>query len=306
MSQQKIQRGVVRLAQFSLSTTHHRVVTFGLLMGLLYLPNWLGILVPSALQGSANLLFNLGALYLGLDRLWRQRTSLAKTTTTEEERLTGYLIIFGTAALFPFCFSSTSLKALLWGVILIGIAYSSWGIQFFKTHRVSSILILLSLYPDWVYLFREVWIMITPSHYLDNLMASAGSLALQAIGQPAIAKAFVIELPTGAVQIGFVCNGFEMAVTMAGASLLMGLWLKQSRLIILSMIAIGVVLALVFNVPRIVLLTIAVVYWGKDSFEFWHGPWGGQIFSTILFTVYYYTIMWMVERQSAKPKSSAS
>ena len=42
---------------------------------------------------------------------------------------------------------------------------------------------------------------------------------------------------------------------------------------------IGIVLALAFNVPRIVLMTLAVVYWGKDAFEFWHGAWGGQIFS---------------------------
>ncbi|MGV0024923.1 cyanoexosortase C [Phormidesmis priestleyi] len=300
MNQQKIQRGVVRLTSLSLSTPHHRIVTFGLLMGLFYLPDWLRIVGGSAFSGSANLFFNFGCLYLGIDRLWRHRTSLSNTTAAEEERLTGYLIIFGAAAFLPFCLSSVSLKALLWAVILICIAYSSWGIGFFKTHRTAILLILMSLYPNWTYLFREVWVMSTPPHTLDNFMAWAGSIALQAIGQPAIAKQFVIELPKGAVQVGFVCNGFEMAVTLAGASLLLGLWLKQTRLVILAMITVGVVLALAFNVPRIMLLTIASVYWGKASFDFWHGPWGGQMFSTVLFTVYYYMVMWIVEKQTKK------
>jgi len=302
MNQQKIQQGVVRLAQFSFCTPHHRIVTFSLLMGLFYLPAWLTVTVDISLQGSFDLFFNLGFLYLGLDHLWKHRKLLTRMVASDEERLTGYLIIFGSVALFPVCFSSVSLKALLWAVILIGVAYSSWGIRFFKNYASQSVLILVSFYPNWTYAIREVWKATTPTHYLENLMAWAGSLALQAIGQPAIAKEFIIELPAGAVQIGFVCNGFEMAVTMAGASLLMGLCLKQSRLIILTMITVGVMLALVFNVPRIMLLTIASVYWGKDSFEFWHGPWGGQIFSTILFTVYYYAVMWIVEQQPVKPK----
>ena len=54
---------------------------------------------------------------------------------------------------------------------------------------------------------------------------------------------------------------------------------------------IGIVLALAFNVPRIVLMTLAVVYWGKDAFEFWYGAWGGQIFSAIVMTTYYQIIM---------------
>ncbi len=300
MIQQKIQRGVVRLAQFSSCTPHHRIVTFGLLMGLFYLPDWVKIAVNSSLHGSANLFFNIGFLYLGLDHLWRHRKSLAQMVASDEERLTGYLIIFGSAALFPFCFSSVSLKALLWTVILVGIAYSSWGIRFFKNYALQSVLIVVSLYPNWTYALREVWIALTPPHTLDNFMAWSGSLALQAIGQPAIAKQFVIELPTGAVQVGFSCNGFEMAVTMAGASLLMGLWLKQSRLNTIAMVVVGVMLALIFNIPRIMLLTIASVYWGKDSFDFWHGTWGGQIFSTILFTVYYYAVMWIMNQQTVK------
>lgn len=300
MNQQKIQRGIVHLARLSIRTPHHQIVTFGLLMGLLYLPDFLRELGKATLGGSTNLFFNFGFLYLGVDRLWRNRTSLAKVLPTDEERLTGYLIIFSSAALMPFCLSSISLRALLWAVILIGIAYSSWGIAFLKTYYLASVLILLSFYPNWIYLLAEVWRLATPPEYLEKLMAWVGGLALHAIGQPAIVKGIMIELPTGAVQVGYGCNGFEMAVTVGAASLLLGLWYKQSRLNIVAMVAVGIGLALIFNIPRIMLLTIASVYWGKDSFEFWHGAWGGQIFSTILFTVYYYTVMWIMNQQTVK------
>ena len=83
-----------------------------------------------------------------------------------------------------------------------------------------------------------------------------------------------------------------MAVTIGGGGFLLGIFLKQRRSTILCWMTIGIVLALAFNVPRIVLMTLAVVYWGKDAFEFWHGAWGGQIFSAIVMTTYYQIIMW--------------
>jgi exosortase/archaeosortase family protein len=66
----------------------------------------------------------------------------------------------------------------------------------------------------------------------------------------------------------------------------------------LGFIVIGVVASFIFNVPRVMLLAIASVYWGHGAFEFWHGPWGGQLFSGILFMVYYYLVMWLANRQS--------
>jgi len=64
-----------------------------------------------------------------------------------------------------------------------------------------------------------------------------------------------------------------------------------------------VVLALIFNVPRIMLLAIAAVYWGETSFKFWHGPWGGQMFSGVLFTVYYYAVMGLANRTTGKVRA---
>ncbi len=100
------------------------------------------------------------------------------------------------------------------------------------------------------------------------------------------------------------CNGFDMALTMAVAGLIMGLFLKQNWLRILGFIAIGIVASLIFNVPRVMLLAVASVYWGHSWFQFWHGPWGGQLFSGVLFTVYYYLVMWLANRQSRAGSSA--
>jgi exosortase/archaeosortase family protein len=62
----------------------------------------------------------------------------------------------------------------------------------------------------------------------------------------------------------------------------------------------GAVLAYVLNIPRIVLVTYAAVYWGPYWFNFWHHSWGAQIFVGAMFTVYYYIVMWMVDEPAEK------
>jgi hypothetical protein len=50
----------------------------------------------------------------------------------------------------------------------------------------------------------------------------------------------------------------------------------------------------------VMLLAIASVYWGKASFEFWHGPIGGQMFAMVLFTIFHYMVMYVVGRSGQK------
>ncbi|NJL38340.1 MAG: exosortase/archaeosortase family protein [Leptolyngbyaceae cyanobacterium SM1_4_3] len=59
-------------------------------------------------------------------------------------------------------------------------------------------------------------------------------------------------------------------------------------------------MALVLNIPRITLVTLASVYWGQYWFDFWHGSWGSQIFMSVVFTIYYYIIMGVAKRRSPK------
>jgi len=282
-------------------TTHGRIVLCGLLVGLCYLPVWLMAFATRAATGSSSLLMMLAVIYLASQDLWKHRREIARSLVSDEDRLLGHTLIISGCTVFPFCRFALWSQAMIWLLVLVGIAISSGGLSFFKKYPVPLLLIPLSVYPKPAVTIQLIWEAITPHHMLENFMAWAGGFALRVIGQPAVSSEAFITLPTGAVQVAWVCNGFNMAMTMAAASLILGLFLKQSWIKMLVIVLIGFFLALALNVPRVVLMTMAAVYWGKESFDFWHGPLGGQILSGLLFTIYYYVVMAVVR---GRPKRS--
>ena len=284
----------------SLKTTHGRIVLCGLFVGLCYFPAWCFDLIGRAVQGSTGLILITGILYLGIRQLWEQRQQLTKLVAADEDRLLGHLFILSGVVLFPFCRFALWSQAVLWGLILIGIACSTYGVSFFRRYALSALLIAFSVYPRPGIAAQLLWESLTPPQFLERWMAWGGSLALHAIGQPAAVSGTTIALPGGTVEVAWGCNGFNMAFAMAVTGLLFGLFFKQSRTNTLSLVAAGIVLALIFNIPRIMLVTLAAVYWGEQWFQFWHGSWGAQIFVGILFTAYYYPAMWLVNRRPGR------
>lgn len=298
--QKKARQTAFAWLQEGIKTTHSRIVLCGLLLGLCYLPVWLSGLVSRAAQGSSGLPLIAAVVFLGFQQLWKQRYQLAKMKASEEDRLLGHILILSGVVLFPFCRFDIWPQALIWLLVMAGIACSIWGVGFFTRYPLSSLLFLLSVYPKPGVTARIIWEGFAPPKFLEQLMAWGGAEALQLIGQPATAKGTFVVLPTGAVDVNWGCNGFNMAFTMAATGLIIGLFFKQTGLKIAGIVAIGITLALLFNVPRIMLLAIAAVYWGDQSFKFWHGPMGGQLFTGVLFTVYYYAAMALVNRRTTK------
>jgi exosortase/archaeosortase family protein len=288
------------LLRRSVRSNHNRIVTCGILVCLFYLPTWLSTVVDSIVQGSSETLLNFGFIYLGCRELWRKRRQLALYQPAEEDRLLGYLLILSGSAIFPLCLSSISLQALLCLLIWFGIVLCTWGLAVFRHYSVPLLLLLVSVYPRLVFAGETVRITLTANR-LESWMAWLGSLWFQALGQAAVAQGQVLSLSTEliaekSVKVGSGCSGFDMAFVLAGIGLMLGLWFQQPWLKTALLILLGMTLALVFNVPRIMLLAIAVVYWGQASFDFWHGPIGGQIFSTLLLTCYYYGAMALIHR----------
>lgn len=269
----------------------------GLSMGLWYLPTWLAGLLDRGPQSTDG--FTLAACFVGLSLclLWRQRQQLALLKSAEEDRLLGIILIVCGVVLFPFCRFAIWPQALLWALVLAGIALSCWGMDFFWRHQLLAGSVLVTVYPQPMLTARLLWEAVVPYRFLEQVMAQAGAGALRLFGWQAAAVETLITLPEGAVDIDWGCNGFDMALTMAIAGLVMGLFLQQSQVKICGFVAIGVAAALLFNVPRVMLLAVASVYWGAGWFEFWHGPWGGQLFSGVLFTVYYYVVMGLANRE---------
>jgi len=302
---QTIQGKGLRLLRRSLRTTHSRIITCGLLViGLFYLPQWLSFLGHDLIKGSSSPLLNVGLLYLGLQDIWQRRRKFSHLTASEEDRWLGYLLILAGIAISPFVLSSLSLQWFLVVAIIVGIGFSAWGFGFFRRCPLPIALLLISVYPNLLFLGNVTRRSIFPNA-LESSMAWMGSLAMQAIGQPATAQGTILSLSLTmaadkSVEVKDACSGFDMAFILAGAGLVLGLFLKQKLPTIAWLMVLGAILALGLNIPRIMLLTFAAVYWGKSSFEFWHGSIGGQIFAGIMFTIYYYLAMWIVERQSRK------
>jgi len=304
-------RGGFGLVRQVATTNHGRIVLCGLLVVLCYAIFWLGVLLLRSVHGSSSGFLQIAALVLALQLLWNQRQRLKQMSVMTEDRLLGHLLILSGIVLLPICliatwsepFTRSLLAAIVCMWILAGIACSCWGASFFGRHLLCIFLLCIGLLPKPAEISRGIWQTVTPPEFLERFMAWSSSIALHAIGQPAIAEGIYISLPNGAVKVGWGCNGFDMAATMAVASFVLGLFLKQSRPKIIFLMIVGVVLALVSNIPRIVLVSIAAVYWGEYWFNFWHDSWGSQIFVSVLFTIYYYVVMGLIKRRPQKQPS---
>ena len=277
-----------------LSTRHGIIVFCGLSVGLCYFPVWFAGLWVSESQGSAGLPLLCAVVYLGFVQLWNNRVELAQVRASLEDRLLGHVLIVSGLFLFPLLRFAIWPQAAIWLFVLAGVAISTWGVGFFARYPLLSALVALGTYPKIGVMSKLLWQAATPPMLLERLMARLGSYGLQCIGQDAISRGAVIELAGSSVSVDWGCNGFNMALSIAAAAWLMGIFLHQCWQVVVGMILGAIALSLVFNVPRIMLLTLAHTYWGHSAFGFFHGPIGGQLFSGILLTVYYYAAVFFI------------
>lgn len=291
---------ILSTVQSSLKSFHGCLVLIGLFIGLWYLPSWLLGLLDRGPQSSDGLTLATCLVGLAAYLLWKEHRQLTRFNASEEDQFIGHLLIIAGVILFPFCQFALWPQALLWALILTGIALSSWGIPFFRQYPLLIALTLATVYPRPTVTSRLLWEAVTPYKFLERWMAEAGAGALRLIGWPAEAVQSLVTFPEGAVDVDWGCNGFDMALSMALAGVVMGVLLKQNWQQTTGFVVIGILAALISNVPRIMLLAIAAVYWGQEAFDFWHGPWGGQLFTGVLFTVYYYAVMAMVKHRPHK------
>ncbi|MGP1384428.1 MAG: cyanoexosortase C [Thainema sp.] len=286
-------------------SNHYRVVAIGCVIGVLYIPVWLYVITYRSLEGSSSVVLNVCFVGLGTYRLWQNRAQITKLQAVEEDRWIGYAFIIGGVVVYPFCLASPSLQSLVFILVAVGILLSSYGVRIFQRYWLSLLLLLGGFYPNYRFLAHTLWRSLTPTDMLESLMAQVGGFVLNNIGQSATVTGRIIELPGGAVDVGAGCSGFSMACALAGIGFVIGLfyqlrWPKTAGIMIA-----GIAISLTLNVPRIVLLAFAAIYWGEKSFAFWHDGWGSQIFATVMFTIYYYVIMAFVRQQPTSTKSGS-
>jgi exosortase/archaeosortase family protein len=302
--QQQISIGFKFLRHFT-RTNHGKILLCGLLVGLIYLPSWIRFITVFTLIGSIFPLVSLSATYLGLTELWDNRQQIARYSASSISRKWGHCIIWFSIALFPFCLTKVWAQGFIWSLVLIGIAFSSWGYKFFRQFWCPVLLILSTAYPPLILsILGRLWKILTPPLILEKLMAWAGSIYLKLFGLSVILDGTQLTLSSGGVNVLPGCNGFEMIVTIIAVTVLVGVAFKLDRAKILTLTFLGAILAIILNAGRIALMAIAVAYWGEHSFEFWHGFWGGQIFASVLFTMYYYLVIWSLPNSTVSKMKS--
>ncbi len=283
-------------------TMHGRLVLLGLLVVIAYVPTWGRVTLALFHRGGSDFLINMGMVGLAGREFWQHREEIAKIDVMPEDRFMGYALMGCGLVLVPMALHSSSFHALGTAIVVASLLLSTWGVQFFLRFPLAVGMLLMAFYPDLGYLANQTWRVITPHNLIENNMANLGSMGLRAIGFKASSLGAQLSLPEGAVLVASGCSGFDMSFTLMATGWLMGLFYRLRGRKTLLIMASGVVLAMTLNVPRIMLLAISSVYWGKASFEFWHGPVGGQMFASVLFTIFYYLVMWIVN----EPKKPAS
>lgn len=261
MRWQAIQPNLLRFVQYCFRSQHNRIVSAGLLVvALCYLPIWLKVTIRLILDGSLGLLLNSALIFLGVRQLWQCRTDLARSSASLEDRIVGYLLMgVGVAAFFGYN-AQIFAQVLSVAMILVGAAYSCWGLRFFYKYWLPALLLLLSVHPNLSRVAYQLWLAFTPPDILEQWMAAWGSRLLNVMGQPAIAQGRYILLASSGVEVAPGCSGFEMAFTVAAVSLVFGMALKSATWRTMLLTGSAIALALVCNVPRIMLMTLASVY----------------------------------------------
>jgi len=285
---------IKKILPIYLARKHNRIILCGLVVGVYYyLFFWLKTLIQFLIGGSTFPLLTVTAAYLALQELWLQKNQLAKLNPATMQRRLGHsLILFG-VALFPFTLNKGWSQALVWLVILVGISLSSWGLIFFKRYLRPSFLMVLSIYPGIYFLPGYILQVLNSERTMNQIKAWSVNLALHTIGYPSSVDGTWVKFPTGSVDIGWACNGFDLMVLMLVTSLLIGMAYRLKGCQTLKISFLGCSLAFIFNTARIALLAISVAYWDGQAFDFWHDGWGGQIFSAAMFTAFYYLLIQM-------------
>lgn len=120
-----------------------------------------------------------------------------------------------------------------------------------------------------------------PLDELFNVSLAAAKLAtllLWYLGFDVIRQGVIIYLPDGAIEVYTGCSGLNVMLLLLRLAviLLLGFSLPHGRQWL--PIAAAIVIALVVSSVRVAVM--AVVVSDASAFEYWHGPQGGELFST--------------------------
>jgi cyanoexosortase A len=207
--------------------------------------------------------------------LWQRRTSL----TIQSDWLSGTigsllmgLLLSKSLLLFP---SESEFIRLFPGFAGLALALLTTGWKLSLYRREWAIVLLLMLPPGLLGRILEL----TIGSSIQRIVAQSAAFIMHYFGVSLIAQDMTIFFKTGAIKVEHACTGIPIWILLLQLSglITIGLRLRPTALISILIIATGLTWALA--TLRVVIM--AAVMTQPASFDYWHGPSGGQIFSTI-------------------------
>ncbi|MDZ7957545.1 MAG: cyanoexosortase A [Aulosira sp. DedQUE10] len=230
-------------------------------------------------------LFWLSILYL----IWRKRDNLNLDSDIFSTLIGLLLTIFSlvkSLSLFWFDSIFVKISALL---SFLGLALIASGFRGLKQYSKEFLILLLLLSEGLIFalISRQVDVSI--------LAAKVANFVLWYLGFSVSRQGVNVILPTGAIEIYSGCSGLNAILILLQLSLLFILVfpIKIFHKIMLPIVAVS--LAFVINVFRLVLMTLLVAASNHQGFEYWHGGYGSQIFSTVSILAFGFVCHWVLQ-----------
>jgi cyanoexosortase A len=193
----------------------------------------------------------------------------------------------------------SSFVRLLPGFIVLGVALLASGFKFSAYWREGVLAAVLMIPPVASnYVLKRFW-----GYNLQIVIAKISAFLMHYVGFEVQRQDITIGLPHGAVSVAYECTGGDILILLWQLCIPAIFLLPMSRLqkIIMPMWTVALILAL--GSLRVTIMAIVV---NKSAlFEYWHGPAGNQIFSTLGICIFGSICCWLIESHLATDDATA-
>ena len=206
------------------------------------------------------------------------------------------LILFKSFSLLA---SDSPFVRLFPGLAALGLGLLASGFKFFLYWREAVLVTALMVPPVASnYVLKQFF-----GYKLQITIAKISTFLMHYVGFTVQRQGITIGLPHGAVSVAYECSGGDILILLWQLCIPAIFLLPISRLHKIIMPIWTVVLVLLLGSLRVAIMAIFVD--NSALFEYWHGPAGNQIFSTLGIFIFGSICFWLTESHTAAVDATA-
>ncbi len=208
--------------------------------------------------------------------LLKRRQNRLRLGSDRLSSLVGVLLLglMLTRSVFLFRFESDFVRVFP-GLALLGVGLLASGTRLRQYWRECLLLLIIMLPKGPTERLLEV----TIGEPIQVFTAQFATFILHYLGVNVVRQGLVIRLDQGAVEVWFHCTGIPVLILLLQLVLLLVVVTTPGRRMGLGLV--GAVVAIAFTVSSIRVALMALVVANPETFAYWHGSEGSQIFSMI-------------------------